>query len=75
MHLLMVPQVGLAGKALVAQQAGEGLLFGVYPSVANELRGYTKRLSTLEALVALGLCVNAPVVLQGHQVGELFLAH
>lgn len=37
MHLLMVPQVGLAGKALVTQQAGEGLLFGVDPPVTYEL--------------------------------------
>lgn len=70
----MVPQVGLAGKALVAQQAGEGLLFGVDSSVTYELSGHAERLSTLQALVALGLRVNAPVVLESHQVGELFLA-
>lgn len=70
----MVPQVGLAGKALVAQQAGKGLLFGVDPSVTCELRGHTERLSTLQALVTFGLCVNASVVLESHQVGELFLA-
>lgn len=74
-HLLMVPQVGLAGKALVAQQAGEGLLLSVDPSVAYELSGHAERLPTLQALVALGLCVNASVVLEGHQVGELFLAN
>lgn len=74
-HLLMVPQVGLAGKALVAQQAGKRLLFGVYPSVTYELSGHPERLPTLQALVALGLCVNPSVVLQGHQVGELLLAH
>lgn len=73
-HLLMVPQVGLAGKALVAQQAGEGLLFGVDPSVTNELSGHTERLAALQALVALGLRVNTPVVLESHQVGEFFLA-
>lgn len=70
----MVPQVGLAGKALVAQQASEGLLFGVDPSVTYELSGHAERLSTLQALVTLGLCVNASVVLESHEVGELFLA-
>ena len=75
MHLLMVPQVGLAGKALVAQQAGKGLLFGVDPSVTYELSGHAERLSTLQALVALGLRVNTPVVLESHQVGEFFLAN
>lgn len=70
----MVPQVGLAGKALLAQQAGEGLLFGVDPSVTCELSGHTERLSTLQALITLGLSVNASVVLESHQVGELFLA-
>lgn len=74
MHLLMVPQVGLAGKALVAQQAGEGLLFGVDSSVTYELSGHAECLPTLETLVALGLRVDAPVVLESHQVGELFLA-
>lgn len=39
-----------------------------------ELSGHAERLSTLQALVALGLCVNASVVLESHQVGELFLA-
>lgn len=70
----MVPQVGLAGKALVAQQAGEGLLFGVDSSVTYELSGHTECFSTLHTLVALGLRVDAPVVLESHQVGELFLA-
>lgn len=74
MHLLMVAQVGLAGKALVAQQAGERLLFSVDSSVTYELSGDTERLSTLQTLVALGLRVDAPVVLEGHQVSELFLA-
>lgn len=74
MHLLMVPQVGLAGKALVAQQAGEGLLFGVDSSVTYELSGHAECLPTLQTLVALGLCVDAPVVLESHQVGELLLA-
>lgn len=73
-HLLMVPQVGLAGKALIAQQAGKGLLFGVDSSVTYELSGHTEGLATFQALVALGLCVNAPVILERHQVGELFLA-
>lgn len=74
-HLLMVAQVGLAGKALVALQAGERLLFGVDASVTDELGGHAERLSALHTLVAFGLRVDAAVVLQGHQVGELFLAH
>jgi len=74
MHFLMVSQVGLAREALVAQQAGERLLFSVYPPVAYELSGHTERLSALQALVALRLGVNASVVLESHQVGELFLA-
>lgn len=74
MHPLMVPQVGLAGEALVAQQAGEGLFLGVYPPVTDELRGHAERLAALQALVALGLRVDAAVVFEGHQVGELFLA-
>lgn len=75
MHLLVVAQVGLAGKALVALQAGERLLFGVDASVADELRGHAERLPALQTLVAFGLRVDAAVVLQGHQVGELLLAH
>lgn len=74
MHLLMVPQVGLAGKTLVAQQAGEGLLFGVDSSVTYELCGHAERLPALQTLVALGLRMNSPVVLESHKVGELFLA-
>ena len=74
-HLLMVAQVGLARKALVALQAGERLLFGVDASVTDELSGHAERLSALQTLVAFGLGVDAPVVLQGHQVAELFLAH
>lgn len=74
MHLLVVAQVGLAGKALVAQQAGERLLFGVDSSVTYELSRHTERLSALQTLVTLGLRVDAAVVLEGHQVGELFLA-
>lgn len=69
-----MPQVGLAGKALIAQQAGKGLLFGVDSSVTYELSGHAEGLAALEALVALGFCMDAPVVLEGHQVGELFLA-
>lgn len=74
-HLLMVAQVGLAGKALVALQTGERLLFGVDASVTDELSGHAEGLPALQTLVAFGLRVDAPVVLQGHQVGELFLAH
>lgn len=74
MHLHVVPQVGLGGEALVALLAGEGLLLGVDPAVADELRGHPERLPAVRALVALGLGVNAPVVLEGHEVGELLLA-
>lgn len=74
-ELLMVPQVGFAGKAFVAHQAGKGLLFGVDPSVTDELGGHTERLPALQTLVALWLRVNAAVVLESHEVGELFLAH
>lgn len=65
-HLLVVAQVGLAGKALVAQQAGERLLFGVDPSVTYELSRHTERLSALQTLVTFGLRVDAAVVLEGH---------
>ena len=75
MHLLMVPQVRLAGKALVAQQAGKGLLFGVDSPMTYELGGHSEGLATLQALISLGLCVYASVVLQSHEVGELLLAH
>lgn len=74
-HLLMVAQVGLAGKALAALRTGERLLFGVDAPVTDELRGHAEGLSALQTLVAFGLRVDAAVVLQGHQVGELFLAH
>lgn len=67
-------QVRLAGKALVAQQAGKGLLFGVDSSVTYELSGHPERLSTLQALVALGLGMYAAVVFESHQVRKLFLA-
>lgn len=73
-HLLMMPQVGLAGKALVAQKAGKGLLFGVDSSVAYELSGHAERLPALKTLVALGLRMNASVVLESHKVGKLLLA-
>lgn len=73
-HLLVVPQVGLAGEALAAQQAGKGLLFGVDSPVTYELGGHAERLAALQTLVALGLRVDAAVVLEGHQVGELLLA-
>lgn len=74
MHLLMVPQVGFAGEALIAQQAGERLLFGVDPSMADELSGHAERLPALLTLVAFRLSVNPLVVLESHQVSELFLA-
>lgn len=69
-----MPQVGFAGKALVTQQTGKGLLFGVDPPVTYELGRHTECLPTLQALVALGLGVDSSVVLEGHQVGKLFLA-
>lgn len=71
----MAPQVGFAGEAFAAQQAGEGLLFSVYSLVTEELGGHAERLSTCQALVAFGLCVNTSVVFQSHQVGELLMAH
>lgn len=74
MHLHVVPQVGLGGKALIALLAGERLLLGVDAAVADELRGDPEGLAAVRALVAFGLCVNAPMVLEGHQVGELLLA-
>lgn len=74
MQLLVVPQVGLAGEGLVAQQAGEGFLLSVYPPVTYELSGHTERLAALQALVALRLCVDTSVVLESHQVGKLLLA-
>lgn len=74
MHLHVVPQVGFGGEALVALLAGEGLLLGVDSAVADELCGHPERLPAVGALIALGLRVNAPVVLEGHEVGELLLA-
>lgn len=47
----------------------------MHPPVADELGGHAEGLAALQALVALGLRVDAPVVLQGHQVSELLLAH
>lgn len=74
MHLHVVPQVGLGGEAFVALLAGEWLLLGVDAAVADELGGHPEGLAAVGALVAFGLSMDAPVVLQGHQVGELFLA-
>lgn len=73
-HLHVVPQVGLGGEALVALLAGERLLLGVDAAVTDELSGHPEGLPAVRALVAFGLSVDAPVVLQGHQVGELLLA-
>lgn len=42
--------------------------------VAHQLRGHAEGLAAVRALVALRLCVNAPMVLIGHEVGELLLA-
>lgn len=74
-QLLVVSQVGLAGEPLITEHTGEGLLFSVNASVADELGGHAERLTAFQALVALGLCVDSPVVLQCHQVGKLLLAH
>lgn len=74
-QLLVVSQVGLAGEALITENTGERLLFRVNASVAYKLGRHTKGLAAFQALVALGLCMNSPVVLQCHQVGELLLAH
>lgn len=54
--------------------AGEWLLLGVDAAVADELCGDPEGLATVWALVAFGLSVDPPVVLEGHQVGELLLA-
>lgn len=74
MHLHMVPEVRLGGEALVTVLAGEGFLLGVDTTVADELRGHTEGLATVWTLVTFGLGVDPPMVLQRHQVGELFLA-
>ena len=73
-HLHVVPQVGPGREALVAVLAGERLLLGVETPVAHERCGHTEGLAAVRTLVAFGLCVNTTVVLEGHQVGELFLA-
>lgn len=73
MHLLMVPEVRLARETFVAQEAREGLLFGVDAPVADKLGGDPEGFATLQALIAFGFCVNAPVILQCHEIGELLL--
>lgn len=73
MHLHVVPQVGPGREALVALLAGEGLLFGVDAAVADQLGGNPEGLAAVGALVAFGLSVDPPVVLEGHEVGELLL--
>lgn len=72
-HLGVVAQVGFGGEALVALRTGKGLLFGVHAAVTDELRGHSEGLPAVRTLVAFGLGVDAPVVLQRHQVRELFL--
>lgn len=74
MHLHVVPQVGPGREAFVALLAGERLLLGVDPAVADELGGHPERLAAVGALVAFGLSVDPAVVLEGHQVWELLLA-
>lgn len=74
MHLLMVPEVGLARETLVAKETGEGLLFGVDTPVADKLGGHPEGLATLQALIAFRFSVNAPMILQCHEIGELLLA-
>lgn len=74
MHLHVVPQVGLGGKALVTLLAGERLLLGMDAAMADELGGHPEGLATVGALIAFGLSVDASVVFEGHQVGELLLA-
>lgn len=73
MQLHVVAQVGLAGEAFVALLAGEGFLLGVDAPVDYELGGHTEGLSALRALVALGLRMDAPVVLEGVQIVKLLL--
>ncbi len=41
---------------------------------ADKLGGDPEGLATLQALIAFGFCVNAPVILQRHEIGELLLA-
>lgn len=64
MHLHVVPKVGLGGEALVTLLAGEGLLLGVDAPVTNKLGRHPERLAAVGALVALGFCVDPPVVLE-----------
>lgn len=42
-------------------------------AVADELGGDAERLAAVRALVTLGFCVDASVVFERHQVGELLL--
>lgn len=74
MHLGMVPEVGPGGKAAVTLRAGKGPLLGVDAAVAHQLGGHPERLAAVGALVALGLGVDAPVVFERHEVGELLAA-
>lgn len=70
----MVPKVGSGREAAVALRAGEGPLLGVDAAMAYELGRNPERLAAVGALVALGLCVNASVVLERHEVRELLAA-
>lgn len=73
-HLGMVPEVGPGREAAVALRAGEWPLLGVDAAVTHQLGGHPEGLATVGALVALGLCVDAPMVLERHEVGELLAA-
>lgn len=74
-HLLVLLQVGFTGKAPVTDRAGERFFPGVDASVADKLRRHAKGLAALQALVTLRLRVDAPVVFQRHEVGELLEAN
>lgn len=74
MHLHVVPQVGARGEVFVTLLAGEGLLLGVDAPVADERRGHPEGLAAVGALMAFGLGVDPPMVLQGHEVEELLPA-
>lgn len=73
-HLGVVPKVGPGGEAAITLRAGKGPFLCVDSAVAHQLGGHPEGLATVRALVALWLGVDAPVVLERHEVWELFAA-
>lgn len=69
-----MPKVRPGGEAAIALRAGKGPFLCVDAAVANQLRGHPEGLAAVRTLVALWLSVDAPVVLERHEVGELFAA-